>query len=77
MSVEVRTLPYPHTTSICALSASEAGRVLDWMRSEAPWCLKVASFYEQWELPINSRSLPPNLHHLFERLSSIRWSKSC
>jgi hypothetical protein len=66
MSVDVRTLPYPHTTSIYALPASEAGRTLDWMRSEAPWRLKVASFYEQWELPIDSKILPPNLHHLSE-----------
>lgn len=36
------------------------------MRFEAPWRLKVASFYEQWELSIDDASLPGGLEYLLK-----------
>jgi Rps23 Pro-64 3,4-dihydroxylase Tpa1-like proline 4-hydroxylase len=64
MTVEARTIPFPHTSGDWALPSADADRALDWMRTEAPWCLRVASFYEQWELSLDSGVLPPDLRHL-------------
>lgn len=65
--VDARRTPFPHTSCACAILAPRADDVLRWMRSEAPWRLKVASFYEQWELPIDGASLPGDLKYLRER----------
>lgn len=61
MEVNARAHPFPHATCPSLMSAPDASKVLRWMQSNAPWRLKVASFYEQWELPIDVEVLPPEL----------------
>lgn len=63
---DMRRVPFPHATCAGALSGSCADDLLRWMRFEAPWRLKVASFYEQWELPIDDASLPGGLEYLLK-----------
>ncbi len=65
-AADTRRVPFPHATCTGALPGSCADDVLRWMNSEAPWRLKVASFYEQWELPIDDASLPGGLKYLLE-----------
>lgn len=65
-AVDKRLAPYPHTACSEAIPKSCADEVLRWMRFDAAWRLKVASFYEQWELPINSVTLPKDLGYLEE-----------
>jgi Rps23 Pro-64 3,4-dihydroxylase Tpa1-like proline 4-hydroxylase len=59
--------PFPHTTALQLIEPSVAETLLCWMENEAPWRLKVASFYEQWELHLDSSVLPPSLEGLVAR----------
>ena len=65
-TVEKRLAPFPHTTCAGVMPRSRADDVLGWMRADAPWHLKIASFYEQWELPISLGTLPDGLAYLQE-----------
>ena len=65
--VDTRATPFPHTSCAGAIPAPCADGMLRWMRSEAPWRLKVASFYEQWELPIDGAALPDDLEFVREQ----------
>jgi Rps23 Pro-64 3,4-dihydroxylase Tpa1-like proline 4-hydroxylase len=53
--------PFPHATASNLLPQELCGLILDWMETEAPWKLRVASFYEQWEMHVNSNNLPLHL----------------
>lgn len=66
-AADTRRDPFPHVTCAGLIPGSVADDVLRWMRSEAPWRLKVASFYEQWELPIDDVTLPGGLRYLQEQ----------
>jgi Rps23 Pro-64 3,4-dihydroxylase Tpa1-like proline 4-hydroxylase len=63
----VRSDPFAHATAAQFLESDIAGAALDWMESEAPWSLRVASFYEQWELHLVPSVLPPALCPLLGR----------
>lgn len=65
--VDARRLPFPHTSCARAMPRQCADDVLRWMHAEAPWRLRVESFYEQWELPIDNASLPSGLGYLREQ----------
>jgi Rps23 Pro-64 3,4-dihydroxylase Tpa1-like proline 4-hydroxylase len=45
-------LPFPHFQVPAILAADEADQVLAWLRTEAPWNLRVESFYEQHEFSL-------------------------
>lgn len=61
---EVRTAPFAHSTHIAPLPADLCDAALAWMETAAPWRLRVASFYEQWELHLDSQLLPAELQPL-------------
>jgi 2OG-Fe(II) oxygenase superfamily len=46
------------------MEAQFAQATLNWMEKSAPWRLKVASFYEQWELHLDGSVLPTELQRL-------------
>src|SRR5437879_4219622 len=56
--------PFPHATTASLISGDLCDAVLEWMENEAPWKLRIASFYEQWELHIDAETLPLHLREL-------------
>ena len=71
---DVRTAPFTHATHVAPLPAELCDAALTWMETDAPWRLRVASFYEQWELHLHPRALPTDLHPLLgdETVSVLR-----
>lgn len=61
---DVRTEPFAHSTAIGALDAELADATLRWMETDAPWKLRVADFYEQWELHLDQANMPKPLEGL-------------
>jgi Rps23 Pro-64 3,4-dihydroxylase Tpa1-like proline 4-hydroxylase len=64
MEAEARSAPFPHATHPAPLPADLYEVALGWMERTAPWRLRVASFYEQWELHLDQRELPAQLQPL-------------
>lgn len=56
--------PFPHVVSRWALAPGLAERALRWMETSAPWKLRIASFYEQWEIHLDEAILPQELREL-------------
>jgi Rps23 Pro-64 3,4-dihydroxylase Tpa1-like proline 4-hydroxylase len=50
--------PFPHFHVPCAIVPSFEEQLLDWFEKSAPWQLKIASFYEQYELSLLDVGLP-------------------
>ncbi len=65
-TVDVRHLPFAHTTAMGALGSKLAEATLDWMEADAPWALRIADFYEQWELHLERETLPEPLADLLD-----------
>ena len=61
---DLRTEPFPHATHAGPLPAALCAATLDWMESAAPWQLRIASFYEQWELHVELGVIPAELRSL-------------
>jgi hypothetical protein len=61
---ELRCEPFPHTAKMELISKDLADATLSWMETDAPWTLRVASFYEQWELHLGEQTLPLGLASL-------------
>ncbi|TCM07459.1 cyclophane-containing peptide 2OG-Fe(II) oxygenase YhhC [Sphingomonas sp. PP-CC-3G-468] len=55
---EVRHEPFPHATAMSALPSSQCEALLDWFEGDAPWRLRIASFYEQWEMHLDAVDMP-------------------
>lgn len=53
-----RQEPFPHATATSPLSSELCGALLDWFEADAPWKLRIASFYEQWEMHLDAAALP-------------------
>jgi Rps23 Pro-64 3,4-dihydroxylase Tpa1-like proline 4-hydroxylase len=60
----VRREPFDHAVAMDALPGELVDDLLAWMEQDAPWTLRLASFYEQWELPLDAGVLPPHLRSL-------------
>lgn len=56
--------PFPHVLSRWAMSPELADRTLCWLEASAPWKLRVASFYEQWEIHLHQEVLPEDLREI-------------
>ena len=61
---DVRTAPFAHATHPAPLCDELCEAALSWMETSAPWCLRMASFYEQWELHLDPDGLPATLQSL-------------
>ncbi len=65
-TTDVRLVPFAHVATTGALGAVLAEATLGWMESDAPWMLRVADFYEQWELHLERAILPETLSELLD-----------
>lgn len=59
-----RVEPFRHVTCREFLPAPLLDETLTWMEESAPWKLRIASFYEQWELHLSPEILPSHLQTL-------------
>lgn len=64
LEAQTRVAPFAHATHAAPLSSDLCDAALAWMETIAPWRLRVASFYEQWELHLDSQALPTELQPL-------------
>jgi Rps23 Pro-64 3,4-dihydroxylase Tpa1-like proline 4-hydroxylase len=60
-AVSKRQEPFPHVLVSRALSESLGAAVLAWFETEAPWQLRIESFYEQYELNLHQVEFPAGL----------------
>ena len=58
---ELRYEPFPHTATNGLIGTDLADAALLWLETDALWTLRVASFYEQWEIHLDSETLPMGL----------------
>ena len=58
------TSPFPHASIQDIVGSDVEVSLLKWFRSDAPWRLKIASFYEQHEVSLHSINLPAELQFL-------------
>lgn len=63
---DLRAKPFPHATHGAPLPAALCAATLDWMENAAPWQLRIASFYEQWELHLEPGVVPAELTPLLD-----------
>jgi Rps23 Pro-64 3,4-dihydroxylase Tpa1-like proline 4-hydroxylase len=68
--------PFPHVAVACALGEERSELVLSWLESTAPWNLKLADFYEQYEFSLAAVQLPENLKAIFG-IRAIGTLRSC
>jgi hypothetical protein len=61
LKADLRAEPFLHVTHPAPLPASLCAAALTWMEAIAPWKLRIASFYEQWELHLEPGILPIEL----------------
>src|SRR5712672_1795122 len=54
--------PFPHFAIPAILVPAVADRVLAWFQDNAPWRLRVESFYEQYEFSLISDDYSPLAH---------------
>ena len=66
IEADVRTVPFAHATYAQALPAELCDAALTWMETDAPWRLRIASFYEQWELHLDRQATPADLQSLLD-----------
>jgi Rps23 Pro-64 3,4-dihydroxylase Tpa1-like proline 4-hydroxylase len=59
-------MPFAHATAQDVIAPNLAGETLRWLEAEAPWKLRIADFYEQWELHLESVALPETLLGLLD-----------
>ena len=64
MPAATRPDPFPHAITREALPPVLVARALRWMEEEAPWTLRIADFYEQWEMHLDAQTLPDGLGDL-------------
>lgn len=62
--IGARLAPFPHVVSHQLCTSNFAEQLLHWLECEAPWRLRVESFYEQYELNLHQVGLPTNLRDL-------------
>lgn len=58
---DLRHEPFLHTTATGVIPDDLCALTLDWMETEGPWKLRIASFYEQWEMHLDAETLPVRL----------------
>jgi len=66
--------PFPHFQCQRAVSEDSERKLIDWLEHQAPWKLKIADFYEQYEFSLFDCELPTELAFLTdtEAVSEIR-----
>lgn len=60
-----KTLPFPYYALNKVFTHEASLEILKWLESEAPWRLRVAEFYEQYEFSFADLELPANIKEIF------------
>ena len=68
-AASLRTSPFPHVCINHAFDHNVSLEILDWLENDAPWSLKIADFYEQYEFSFADLDLPPNIKPIFSSTS--------
>jgi Rps23 Pro-64 3,4-dihydroxylase Tpa1-like proline 4-hydroxylase len=58
------TAPFPHAAVPAILASADADAALAWLETDAPWQLRVASFYEQYEFSLTGLNIPSRVRGL-------------
>ena len=58
------TAPFPHAVVPAILAKADADAALAWLETDAPWQLRVASFYEQYEFSLTGLNIPSRVRGL-------------
>jgi hypothetical protein len=64
LAADLREAPFAHTTHAAPIAGMLCEAALEWMEATAPWRLRIASFYEQWEHHLEFDKLPAVLKPL-------------
>ncbi|OPK11996.1 cyclophane-containing peptide 2OG-Fe(II) oxygenase YhhC [Pseudomonas sp. VI4.1] len=66
--------PFHHALQENALSDVDSEILLSWLESDAPWNLKIAEFYQQYEFNFKGLELPDSIARIFskESISGIK-----
>ena len=72
----VSTTPFPHFVVHDALGAECSSAFLRWLETDAPWRLKIATFYQQYEFSLCDAVLPSAIQPYFSP-SSVEALKLC
>ena len=72
----VSTTPFPHFVVQNALGAEGSSAFLRWLETDAPWRLKIATFYQQYEFSLCDTAQPSAIQPLFSP-SSVEALKLC
>jgi len=72
----VSTTPFPHFIVHDALGAERSSTFLRWLETDAPWRLKIATFYQQYEFSLCDTVLPSAIRSFFSP-SSVEALKLC
>jgi Rps23 Pro-64 3,4-dihydroxylase Tpa1-like proline 4-hydroxylase len=62
--IAARSVPFPHAVARRLFASSLSQQVLQWFEHDAPWRLRVESFYEQYELNLHEVQIPFHLRDL-------------
>ena len=68
-SQALRPQPFPHAIQEKALSDADSQAILDWFETSAPWKLKIADFYQQYEFSFHGLHLPESINAIFSTVS--------
>ena len=67
----LRTDPFPHVCATQAFDFAQSLKILSWLEKDAPWKLKIAEFYEQYEFSFDQLELPCDIESTFNGKSLI------
>lgn len=68
--------PFLHAIAENSISDTSAELILNWFETNAPWKLKVASFYQQYEFDILNTPLPVRIANIFSNKSLLSLKKN-
>ncbi len=70
----VSTTPFPHFVVHDALGFEGSSTFLRWLETDAPWQLKIATFYQQYEFSVCDTVLPSAIQPFFSpsRVAALR-----
>ncbi|WP_022652485.1 cyclophane-containing peptide 2OG-Fe(II) oxygenase YhhC [Aquaspirillum serpens] len=66
---QLRMFPFPHLIRDDALLYQESETLLHWLEQDAPWKLKIAEFYQQYEFSFDGIQLPEEVANIFSESS--------
>lgn len=72
----VLTTPFPHFVVHDAFGAESSSAFLRWLETDAPWRLKIATFYQQYEFSLCDTELPSAIQPSFSP-SRVEALKGC